>query len=508
MPSADRYESERISATEPEPHGGRLFMRATEERIAAGSLDADLAQRALAEEKGLPSKRPSALARYRSLRIWMAVADATCLLTALGIAYLLRYGFTVRVDYLIVIALAPLVWLGVFHGFSLYQPQLLSAAEEFRRIISATGVGILMIILISFWSHATFSRLWVGTTFVLALTFELIVRRAWRTYVAHQRASGRLALRTLIVGTNEEAQTLMRNLQKVELGFKPLGFIDIRPGDGRVSSIGLLVDLPRLIREHAAECVFVASTDVKPPDMLAVAQAVRQEGVEVRVTANLPEILTTRVSVQQNGDVMSLSLRPVSLSGGQVVLKRAFDLIVSTLGLLFTSPLLAGVAMSIRLTSHGPVLFRQERITRAGRPFVMYKFRTMANIADVEEVDRSVPFFKLQNDPRVTRVGTFLRRWSLDELPQLMNVFRGDMSLVGPRPLPTDQVAANLDLLTPRHEVPAGMTGWWQISGRSDVSPEEALRMDLFYIENWSLSLDLYILTKTSAVMLGRRGAY
>ncbi len=506
MPSSDRYERD-ISASDTRLHGDRLFMNATEERSAAAGLDAEMAQRALAEERTLPS-RSSALARYRSLRIWMAVSDASCLLTALGVAYLLRYGFTVRSDYLIVIALTPVVWLGVFHGFSLYQPQLLSAAEEFRRVISATGVGTVMIILFSFWSHATFSRLWVGTTAVLALSFELMARRAWRTYVAHQRASGRLALRTLIVGTNEEAQSLMSNLENVGLGFQPLGFIGTRDGDELASVIGSLRELPRLIREHEAECVFVASTDVKPPDMLAVAQAARQESVEVRVTANLPEILSSRVSVQQNGEVMSLSLKPVTLSGSQVALKRTFDLIVSSASLLVSAPLLISVAMTIRLTSRGPVLFRQERVTKAGRSFVMYKFRTMANVGHDEETDTSAPFFKLQDDPRITKVGRFLRRWSLDELPQLVNVLRGEMSLVGPRPLPADQVAANLDLLTPRHEVPAGMTGWWQVSGRSDVSPEEALRMDLFYIENWSLSLDLYILTKTSAVMLGRRGAY
>jgi lipopolysaccharide/colanic/teichoic acid biosynthesis glycosyltransferase len=142
----------------------------------------------------------------------------------------------------------------------------------------------------------------------------------------------------------------------------------------------------------------------------------------------------------------------------------------------------------------------------------MYKLRTMTDssepIVDERRLDTTVPFFKVKEDARLTRVGRFLRETSLDELPQLFNVFKGDMSLVGPRPLPTEQVAAHIELLGPRHEVRSGITGWWQIHGRSDVDPEEAIRMDHFYIENWSPALDLYVLAKTIGVLLTRRGAY
>jgi lipopolysaccharide/colanic/teichoic acid biosynthesis glycosyltransferase len=151
-------------------------------------------------------------------------------------------------------------------------------------------------------------------------------------------------------------------------------------------------------------------------------------------------------------------------------------------------------------------------VTKGGAAFTVYKFRTMLQNGDSLLGDRladvSSPFFKVEDDPRLTKVGRILRKLSLDELPQLLNVIKGEMSLVGPRPLPVDQVAANLELLGPRHEVPTGVTGWWQVNGRSDLSPEEALRLDLFYIENWSLSLDLYILLKTIGVIFARRGAY
>jgi lipopolysaccharide/colanic/teichoic acid biosynthesis glycosyltransferase len=191
----------------------------------------------------------------------------------------------------------------------------------------------------------------------------------------------------------------------------------------------------------------------------------------------------------------------LSRLNGRQILKRAFDLVMASTALVVTLPLWAAIAVAIRLSSPGPVFFNQERVTKDGRVFRMHKFRTMR--VDVDSpVDASTPFFKLQADPRLTPVGRVLRRLSLDELPQFWNVLMGEMSLVGPRPLPADLVAANLELLSPRHEVPAGITGWWQVSGRRAVTPEEAVQLDLFYVQNWSLTLDLYILLKTFVAVL------
>ena len=194
------------------------------------------------------------------------------------------------------------------------------------------------------------------------------------------------------------------------------------------------------------------------------------------------------------------------------IAKRASDIIIASTALMLLAPLWLIIALVIKLDSRGPVFYKQERVGMDGRLFLLYKFRTMLTDAEheLEEcgVDLSQPYFKLQDgDPRITRMGRVLRRFSLDELPQLINVLRGDMSLVGPRPLPVEQVAANPGL-RPRHEVKAGMTGWWQVSGRSDVDPERALRLDLFYIDNWSLTLDLFILLKTVGTVLSGRGAY
>ncbi len=446
---------------------------------------------------------------------WQLFAtDALCLVGALAFSYLIRYGSrSLPLGYLLVIALGPIAWGGVFHAFGLYAPRHLSAAEEFRRTISATSIGIFMVVMTSFWSHSELSRIWIGLSWLFALTFELVARRVWRWHIGRMRKDGRLAMRTLVVGSNAEAMRLDKTLRSVNSGFKPLGHID--PTYSLAPDLPVGESLDRLIstlRSNAAECVFIASTSVTAEQILRIAQAARRAGAEVRLTANLPQILISRLTAQPIGDTMALSLKPVRLTGTEATVKRIFDLSLASLTLLATTPLWLVAGLLVRLTSKGPVLFRQERVTRGGRTFQMHKFRTMIMDGDrilrERGIDPSQPFFKIVDDPRLTWIGKILRRTSIDELPQLLNVIRGEMSLVGPRPLPVDQVAANLELLNPRHEVQAGVTGWWQINGRSTVDAKAALQMDLFYIENWSLALDTYIVLKTAGSLVTRKGAY
>jgi lipopolysaccharide/colanic/teichoic acid biosynthesis glycosyltransferase len=214
-----------------------------------------------------------------------------------------------------------------------------------------------------------------------------------------------------------------------------------------------------------------------------------------------------RLLFQKVGPATALSLWPARLSASQAAAKRAFDLVLASGVLLVTLPVWVATALAIRLTSRGPVFSDQERVTTGGKVFRMHRFRTMRTTTPPIRVDTTVPFFRMEADPRLTRVGRLIRRLSIDELPQLWNVIVGEMSFVGPRPLPANQVAANTEPLSPRHEVPAGLTGWWQIDGRSAVTPEEALALDRSYIENWSLTLDLFILVKTFRAVLERGGA-
>jgi exopolysaccharide biosynthesis polyprenyl glycosylphosphotransferase len=293
-------------------------------------------------------------------------------------------------------------------------------------------------------------------------------------------------------------------------GFLPVGLVgapdpSVPPDEPPV--LGGLGELRRLVREHTADCLFVASSSVSADDMCRMSQVARQEHTEVRISPNLSQTLTSRLRFQKVGGSVVLSIRPTRLTRTQVALKRAFDLVLASFALALSLPIWVAIAIAILVNSPGPVFFSQERVTRGGLIFRMHKFRTMR--VDVDSpVSTSTPFFKLESDPRLTGVGRVIRRLSLDELPQFWNVLKGEMSLVGPRPLPADQVAANLELLSPRHEVPAGVTGWWQINGRSGVTPQEAIHLDQFYIENWSLSLDLYIVLRTFGAVLGRRGAH
>jgi exopolysaccharide biosynthesis polyprenyl glycosylphosphotransferase len=451
-----------------------------------------------------------ALRRYRQLAVGLALSDALCVVVALLVSYAMRYpAELVPAREAVVIGLAPLVWIVVFYTFNLYAPQHLSAPEELRRVIGASGVGIVLLALGSFWSKSSFSRAWVGLTWVLVLLLVLLSRRWWRAYQWRLQMDGRLALRTLVVGTSAEASRLVENLEVAASGFLPLGHVQASgptvPAN-RLPILGRIGELDRLVREHAAECLFVASTGITEADMSRVTQVARRAEVEVRVLANLPQMLTSRLAFLKVGAAIAVALRPVRLSGRQAAMKRIIDLAVASVALLLTLPLWPVITLAIRLDSRGPALFHQERVTKDGRIFRIHKFRTMRTGGPA--LDTTRPFFKLESDPRLTRVGVLLRKLSLDELPQLWNVLTGEMSIVGPRPLPAEQVASNADLLTPRQAVPAGVTGWWQINGRSGVTPEEALRLDLFYIENWSPTLDLYIMLKTFGAIAGRQGAY
>ena len=459
----------------------------------------------------------TALKKYSRIGFGLAASDLACVILAILVARFSSSSFErLPPDFTIALMLAVLVWVPVFYGFGLYSIQHLSASEEFRRVIGAASLGVLLVVVLSYWGQSDPARSLVATWWILVLVLELASRRIWRLVVGKMRARGRLTLRTLIVGTNDEAHRLSDTLKRRGLGFSALGYVGSFHGDRSSNGLPLLGTLDGLvsvIQEHSVDCLFVASTAITPQDMMKVVQASRQTGIEVRVSANLPEILATRLSVQPvANDLMAISLKPAHLTRTQAAVKRGFDIAVATVVLVALSPVLLVTALAIKATSRGPAVFRQTRVTKGGRSFIVYKFRTMTHQVDAElgdgAPDKSTAFFKIQDDPRLTKVGRVLRKLSIDELPQLWNVIKGDMSLVGPRPLPLEQVEANPELLTPRLEVQAGVTGWWQVNGRSDLSAEEAVRLDLFYIENWSLSLDLFVVLKTVGVLLARRGAY
>ncbi len=488
-----------------------------DEATAPGAVDA---AREAAAQGSATSVRPGSRVRrdYLWLRAGVVATDCLSVGTALALAVAVDRGLssqTSQVGWLI--ALSPMLVVLVFSAFHLYALQRLTAAEEFRRILLGVTMVVTSIVTVSFWVQASFSRVWIGLSWAIAMLFVMASRYAWRRIILLARRRGRLVQRTLIVGANAEAGRIVTEMFRDDLGFIPLGYIAAdawgRPTTD-VPMLGQVDDLGALIAETGADCIFVASSAIRPEHMALVNKAARRSGIEVRVTANVQEVLSTRVSPQPLGGLMAFSLRPVRLSGLQAVAKRSFDIVSSAVVLMVFMPVITLIAVAVKVTSSGPILFRQERVGYRGRPFTVLKFRTMGvdaedrlpELLDLNEA--TGPLFKMAHDPRVTRFGRFLRKTSLDELPQLVNVLRGDMTVVGPRPPLPREVAQYEEWQMARLEVRPGMTGLWQVSGRSELPFEDYVRLDLFYIENWSMAFDLFIIAKTFPTIISRRGAH
>jgi exopolysaccharide biosynthesis polyprenyl glycosylphosphotransferase len=467
-----------------------------------------------------PAVAPAVTWQHQVLYRWMAVTDSVSIVAALLVAHLLHFG-AVRPTggFLLVLLMAPVVTVACHLGCHLYRTHQYSSVEEFRRIILSVTIAVMAIVVLSFWSPVPSSRLWIGYSWFFTLLFTGASRRWWHHRIRHGRISGRLTFDTLIVGTNREARSLADLLATSGAGYRPLGYVSTRAHNAAALDglpvLGGIGGLRQLIGQTRASCVFVASTAVDAEDVKHVLKARRLDGVEIRVTANFPGTLSaTRVTPQSIAGLMALSVNAVRLTRAQAIAKRTFDVAVSAVGLVLIAPLLAVIALAVRLDSAGPVLFRQERVGLHRRRFRLLKFRTMVVGAEAMLTDLAVhneadgPLFKMRNDPRVTRVGHCLRRYSLDELPQLWNVLMGEMSLVGPRPPLPKEVEAFEDWQLDRFEVRPGLTGLWQVSGRSELPFDEYVRLDLFYIENWSLAYDLFIVAKTIPMLLAARGAY
>jgi exopolysaccharide biosynthesis polyprenyl glycosylphosphotransferase len=483
------------------------------EASAAVEAETDTARVIMLDDPDIARRSP-----HRSLYRRMALTDTVGMLAALLLAFQLRFDqLWPGRDLLMVLPVAAVVTLTVYHGFGLYQTHQFSSLEEFRRMIIAVTLTITAVAMLSFWSQVSYSRLWVLYSWILALLFAIVSRRLWHRKIRHRWLEGKLMFDTLIVGTNEEAGHLAELFSGNRLGFRAIGFVSTGSSNGVPPSppvLGGIEHLRGLIHGTGANCVFVAASAVTTADMKHVLKARRLDGVEIRITANLPPTLATQVAIQSIGGLMALTVNAVRLTRSQAVAKRAFDVVVSALGLFLLAPVFLAIALVVKLTSPGPVLFRQERVGLQHRPFLLLKFRTMVMGAErllpdlLARNEADGPLFKLRDDPRITRVGRWLRHYSLDELPQLWNVLRGEMSLVGPRPPLPSEVAAYEDWQLDRLEVRPGITGLWQVSGRSDLSFDEYVRLDLFYIENWSLAYDLFMIIKTIPMLLKARGAY
>ncbi len=322
--------------------------------------------------------------------------------------------------------------------------------------------------------------------------------------------------RAVLVGSGQQIEAVAHALAaSARAEVDVVGYFSLtpRPQNG-LRSLGKLDRLPEVIELERVQEVIIADPDFPQEQAVELVDVCHERGVTVHVAPSTMEILIDRAEFVPGQTVPLFTLRPPVFEGIDFALKRSFDLVVSIVALIFLSPVLLAIAAAVKLSSRGPVIYRSVRPGMAGKPFRCLKFRTMRDKADQAQDDleplneKSGAMFKIRHDPRLTPVGRFLRRFSLDELPQLINVVRGEMSLVGPRPLPTRDFERLEDWHKKRYLVLPGITGLWQVSGRSELDFDDLVRLDFLYLERWSVMLDLVILLKTIPAVLSQRGAF
>ncbi len=418
--------------------------------------------------------------------------------------------------YLLLLAVILPIWAVAFKAFGLYRPRRISSRlREILDIAKASTFSILVLVTVTFFLRQyEFSRLVFLYFWILSTTAVSFMRGAFRELLRFARRKGYNLRYALVVGVGRTAQALVEKLMShPELGLQIVGFLSEDPGLVGSEVRGLKVvgsyhDVSRVVMEKGIDQVFIALPFESSHRVGEVLKALGDQPLDIKVVPDLQQYVTLRGGVEDFEGLPIISLQESPLYGWNLVFKRAFDLVFSTLALLLTAPLMLVIALLIRLTSPGPIFYRQERMGLDGRVFTMLKFRTMR--ADAEE--ESGPVWAVRDDPRRTRVGAFLRRTSLDELPQLINVLKGEMSLVGPRPERPVFIEAfrrQIPRYMLRHKMKAGMTGWAQVNGwRGNTSLEKRIEYDLYYIEHWSLLFDLKILGLTLWKGLVNRNAY
>jgi len=393
--------------------------------------------------------------------------------------------------------------------------------EQVYRIVNSTAKMTVLMLAITFFSGALlYSRVMLIEVGLLTIVLLALIRAIESTVFAWLLRKGIGVRRVIIVGAGEVGRTVMRTaVARPDLGYRIVGFVDDNPDKGYTDigpfkALGPLENLAQAIEQEEADEVIITLPWMYHRKIMSIVRECALRQVRARIVPDLFQMSLSQVDVEDFGGVPLIGVVEIAISRWALLVKRAMDVVGSVLCLSLGLPLLAFIAIAIRLDSPGPIIFRQMRVGLNGRPFVMFKFRSMEEgaeeqqeaLADLNEADG--PLFKIRDDPRLTRVGRFLRRTSLDELPQLINVLKGEMSLVGPRPPLPREVEQYQEWHKKRLQAPPGMTGLWQVSGRSRMSFDEQVLLDIYYIENWSPWLDFKILARTIPQVLLGEGAY
>ncbi len=472
--------------------------------------------------------------RYRRmLSTGVALLDIVLINLAFALAYWARYDLQLFREveaaydqpysvYLPISLVLTALLLGVYKLGGVYNLRRgASWFDEVYKLFTGTATGIILMVFFTFFYRPFFySRLIYLYAAVLILVFLAVARLGQRLLRDRLRRRGLGVDRVLIVGAGETGRTVMRNIvAQPALGYHVVGFVDDDPEKGstdigRFKALGVIANLPRLVQELAIDEVIITLPWMYHRKIVSVVAQCEREQIEARIVPDLFQMTLSQVDIDDLGGIPMIGVREISIQGVSLLLKRSMDVALAVLLVILLSPLLLIIALAIKVDSAGPILFRQIRVGKGDRLFTCFKFRSMhvdaeqqkATLQALNEADG--PLFKIREDPRRTAVGRIIRRMSLDELPQLYNVLRGDMSLVGPRPPLPEEVQRYQPWHKKRLEVAPGITGLWQVSGRSQLTFDEMVLLDLYYIENWSPALDLEILIRTIPMAFSGLGAY
>ncbi len=465
---------------------------------------------------------------------WVTVVlDAGLIHAAFLIAYWLRYDLQLfrSVDpannvpftaYLPLVILQTLVLLFALRregGYDLRRTRPLF--DELYGILNATTTAIMLLIVFVFFYRSLFySRIIFVYAGILILVLLGSLRLVRRLILGRLRQAGQGVDRLLIIGAGEVGRAVMRNIiAQPELGYQVVGFLDDDPAKsstdiGPIKALGAVENLSEVIKTlDIAQVIITLPWQYHRKTVRLVLEA-EEAGLRARVVPDLFQLSLGGVDVETINGIPLISIKQTALTGWNLVLKRILDLSFAIPFTLATAPLWLIVAVAIKLDSPGPVFFKQERAGKGGKPFRVYKFRSMVVGAEAEQAklaaqnEATGPLFKIRDDPRRTRVGRFIRQTSLDELPQFINVIRGEMSVVGPRPALFSEVAQYQEWQRKRLDIQPGVTGLWQVSGRSDLTFDEMVMLDIYYGENWSLGADIRIMLRTVPQFLFGDGAY
>jgi len=449
-----------------------------------------------------------------------AVADLVCAATGVFVAAQLRFGEDVTTTYVALSFSLPAFWLIALWLAGAYDVRFVGiGSDEFRKVLNA-GVGLAAVVAIfSYMANTELSRAYLLVALPCTTLFDLVARYRMRKKLYALRKSGH-CMQSVVVGHESAVVGLITELRRDwHHGLTVVGVCLAQPSaSSEVAGVpvhGGLDDVTAAVHDFGADTVAVLGC----PEMDAIrlrglAWELEKTETDLYVAPALLDVAGPRTTIRPTAGLTLLHVDHPQLGGVRIVLKSLFDRCVAAVVLILLAPVLAGLGMAIWLSDRGPALFTQVRVGKDGRVFRIYKFRTMVVDAEQRRAqlfasnDTDGVLFKLRRDPRVTAIGAHLRRWSIDELPQLINVLLGDMSLVGPRPALPDEAARYADHVRRRLVVKPGLTGLWQVNGRSDLSWDESVRLDLRYVENWSLVLDLQIMGKTISALARGAGAY